>query len=157
MKSITYIGVLSALTYIFTAFVKIPLLNQGYVHAGNIIIVVSACLFGPIPGALVGSIGSALADLFVAPVWTPYTIVIKFLLGYFVGIGVKKPRAVAILLYLCAGVVFVGGYFLAEAVIMGNWLVPIKSTPALLAEYTISLVIGLYTAKKLEKQKSKFL
>ncbi|MCK9478987.1 MAG: ECF transporter S component [Firmicutes bacterium] len=151
MKRVTYIGLFSALTYIFTAFVKVPLANQGYVHAGNVVIVVSTFLLGPLYGGIIGAIGSFFADLFVAPVWIPYTIIIKFLMAYFIGIGIKKRHFATVLFYIIGGVVFVGGYYFAEAVILGNWLVPFASTPALFAEYAISLLIGLYAAKKLEK------
>ena len=63
MKKITYTGILAALTFVATAFVKIPLANQGYIHAGNIIIVITACLLGPTAGAASGTIGSVFADL----------------------------------------------------------------------------------------------
>jgi uncharacterized membrane protein len=156
VKKITYTGILAALTFVATAFVKIPLANQGYIHAGNIIIVITACLLGPTAGAAAGTIGSVFADLSYAPVWIPYTAVIKFLLGCFVGIGYKKPRALSLLLYFAAGAVFVGGYYLAEAIIIGNWTIPAASTPALLAEYAISLPVGIFVAKIMEKYKAAF-
>jgi uncharacterized membrane protein len=147
MRKITRIGLLAALTYIFTAFIRLPIANGGYIHAGNIVIVVTACLLGPVAGGTAGAVGSAAADLFVAPVWTPYTVVIKFLLGLFVGTGYRKGGGFAALLYLAAGVAVVGGYYAAEAVIMGNWLTPAASVAALTLEYVISLVIGLIVSK----------
>lgn len=151
-RKIAFMGMLCGLTFVLTSFIKIPISAAGYVHLGNIVIVVSACLLGPLPGAIIGAVGSALADLLVAPVWTLYTVVIKFVLGYFAGVAFKSKKITAILLYTAAGVVFVGGYYLAEVIIFGNWIAPLYSAPQLTAEYILSLVAGLAIGKKLIKQ-----
>lgn len=150
MKKIAYIGLLSALTYVLTTFVRLPIpfSKDGYIHMGNIAIIIAACLIDPVSGGIIGAIGSAFADLTVAPVWIPYTIVIKFILGVFTGVGFYKSKAAAWLLYLVAGIVFVGGYYAAEAIITGNWLVPFKSTPFLVTEYFVSLAVSLIILKK---------
>ncbi len=152
MKKISYIGVLAALTYVCTAFVVIPLPNSGYANAGSIIIVITACLFGPAAGALVGVIGSALADATLGYFfWIPATIVVKASIGYLVGTG-NRRRPLALPLYLAAGVIAVGGYYVAESVIYGNWVAPLAvSVPALAFEYAASLLIGLMIAKPLQR------
>ncbi len=132
MKKITYVGLLAALTYICTTYIQIPLPNKGYVNAGSIVIVVTACLFGPLSGAIAGVIGSVIADLFVAPIWIPATIVVKLCLGFFVCVGVKR-REFAMPLYIVTGFIVVGGYYIADAVFYGNCGVPVfNSVPALM-------------------------
>ncbi|MDD3766299.1 MAG: ECF transporter S component [Eubacteriales bacterium] len=151
-KKIALMGVLCGLTFVFTSFIKIPISAAGYVHLGNVVIVVSALMLGPLPAAIIGAAGSALADLLVAPVWTLYTVVIKFALGYLVSVADKKSKAAGILLYVAAGVIFVGGYYLAECIIFGNWVAPLFTTPQLSAEYILSLLAGLAIGRRLPKQ-----
>lgn len=64
-----------------TAYVlHIPLPTGGYVHVGDALIYLAACLL-PTPWAMAaGAVGGALADLLTAPMWAPATLVIKALL-----------------------------------------------------------------------------
>ena len=140
---------MSALSYILTVFVRIPLPNGGYMHLGNAVIVAAACIFGPLFGAAVGVIGSALADLTVAPIWIPYTVVIKFIVGVSVGFARKKPPIIAAMCYFISIIAVAGGYYAAEAIIYGNWLAPVHSTIPLITEQAASLLIGIFAAKKI--------
>lgn len=64
-----------------TAYVlHIPLPTGGYIHVGDALIYLCACLL-PAPWAMAaGAVGGALADLLTAPVWAPATLVIKALI-----------------------------------------------------------------------------
>lgn len=64
-----------------TAYVlHIPLPTGGYIHVGDALIYLAACLL-PTPWAIAaGAIGGALADLLTAPMWAPATMVIKALI-----------------------------------------------------------------------------
>jgi uncharacterized membrane protein len=65
IKSIIYAGMMIALVFVATYVIKIPIpFTQGYIHAGDAMIFLSAILFGPLIGGLAGGIGSAMADLF---------------------------------------------------------------------------------------------
>ena len=67
-----------------TAYVlHIPLPTGGYVHVGDALIYLAACLL-PTPWAMAaGAVGGAVADLLTAPMWAPATFVIKALLCLF--------------------------------------------------------------------------
>ncbi|OQB14750.1 MAG: hypothetical protein BWY15_00901 [Firmicutes bacterium ADurb.Bin193] len=150
-KRIAYMGLMSALVLLCTLYVKIPV-GYGYLNAGTIIIIVASCIFSPVFGGIVGSVGSSLADFLGGySVWVPSTIIIKFLIGVVVGIGYYKKGAVKWLLYTVAGVIAVGGYYIAEGFIFGNWVAPIiASVPYLFFEYALSLPVGLYLVQKLK-------
>lgn len=64
-----------------TAYVlHIPLPTGGYVHVGDALIYLCACLL-PMPWAMAaGAVGGAVADLLTAPMWAPATFVIKALI-----------------------------------------------------------------------------
>ena len=74
IKQIVINALFIALTAILTIFISIPIGNQGgYFNVGDTIIVVASLLFGPIPGAIIGGVGSMIADLFVAPSYAIFT------------------------------------------------------------------------------------
>ncbi len=64
-----------------TAYVlHIPLPTGGYIHVGDALIYLAACVL-PMPWAMgAGAIGGMLADLLTAPVWAPATFVVKALI-----------------------------------------------------------------------------
>jgi len=152
-KQIAYFGLFAALTYVGTALIHVPLPNGGYIHVGNIPIIIAACLFGWKFGAGVGAIGSTLADALV-PLYAPYapfTFVIKLLMGALVGVAVRKKGIISYILYALAGLVVVGGYYAAEVLFSGNWLTPFMYSIPYTIEYVGSLVIGLIVSKRLAK------
>src|SRR5574344_1841529 len=87
---IATIGMLSALTFVATIVIHIPMPStQGYVNIGDTVIFVSAALLGGVPAMIAGALGSALADLIYAPEWTLFTILIKGLEGLICGLLIK--------------------------------------------------------------------
>jgi len=77
---ICFTGLMAAIIAVFTAFIKIPTgINDGYLHFGDSMIYLAACLLGA-PGALSAAIGGALADILAgAAVWALPTAIIKAL------------------------------------------------------------------------------
>ena len=121
VKKITMGGVMAALTFVLTYFPKVPVPGAGYVHLGDGAIFLSAMLLGPLSIAS-AAIGSALSDLiggyaaYVLP-----TLIIKALMAlvawklYRAG---SKPRA--LLAFVAAELVMVGGYFAVECFMYGT-------------------------------------
>ena len=71
----------AALIAVMTAFVKFNTgINDGYLHFGDSMVYLAACIL-PLPYAMVAAaIGGALADILAgAAVWAPFTAVIKAL------------------------------------------------------------------------------
>ena len=60
---ISLIGIFAAFTRALTFIVPITIpATQGYINLGDIGVMISGLLFGPIIGGIAGGIGSALAD-----------------------------------------------------------------------------------------------
>ena len=81
LKRLVRAAVFAALICITTAYIfHIPIGGGGYIHPGDAMIYLAACLL-PLPYAMgAAALGGALADLLTAPVWAPWTLVIKALL-----------------------------------------------------------------------------
>lgn len=148
IKAFTRIAMLAAIACILTMFPQIKTVAGGYVHFGDSIIYITAALLGPIPAAIVGSLGHSLADLLSgSPIFILPTFIIKGFLGYAAG-KVLYNRITAKPLALTAAIAFfivVGGYFLTEIIIFGidiamvslisspiQWIMSIISTSILL-------------------------
>lgn len=87
---IALIGIFTALTFVVTITIRVPMIGtNGYVNIGDAIIYITAAVLGPIPALLAGGIGSCIADLIGYPIWAPFTLIIKGLEGFIVGILLK--------------------------------------------------------------------
>ena len=120
-RNVILAGVLAAMVCMATSFLHIPIVGGGYVHLGDTVIYLAAALL-PTPYAMAAAaVGAGLADVLVAPMWAPFTVVIKAVMA--LAFTAKKERflcrrnAIAPLL---AGVIGVAGYYVAEVVIL--WL-----------------------------------
>ena len=150
VKEVVKVGLMSALIYIATATINIPIGPGGVVHLGDSMIFVTAMLFGWKTAALSGAIGMTLFDL-LSPyaVWAPYTLVIKGVMGAMAGfISHSKERQGEKLLWNIIAVVVSGiwvilGYYIAEAMIYGNILAPMATIPANLFQVSAGAVIAI--------------
>jgi len=91
---LAYTALFSALTLVatYSFVINIPS-TGGYFNLGEIIIYVSALVFGPFVGGIAGGVGSAISDALVAPQFAPGTLVIKGLEGAIVGFLGKRKLA----------------------------------------------------------------
>ena len=107
----------AAMCYILTAFVHIPTI-KGYVHVGDAVIFVAACLL-PKPYAMCSAaIGASLSDALSGYwIWVPATIVIKALTV--LAFTSKKQKIICarnIIALIPALILCVGGYGLYSGV-----------------------------------------
>lgn len=116
----------AAITAVFTAFVKVPIgTNGGYLHFGDSMIYLAACLL-PFPYGLgAAAVGGALADVMAgAAAWALPTALIKacntlpFLLAARRGERKILTRR-TVLLPVLSGIITVGGYWVAETLLYG--------------------------------------
>jgi len=126
-KRIVLNGIMVALTFLATYFTHIPTpLPGGYFNLGDAVIIVTAVILGRKSGLVAGALGSMLADVaFGSFLFAPITFIVKGLEGYVTGLVVnpssEKPKGALRILSGAAigGIIMVGGYFLAEAFILG--------------------------------------
>ena len=109
---------MAALVAVATYAIQIPIpATKGYLNFGDIVIFVSAILFGPVVGGFAGGVGSALSDVAsgYASTYAPFTLIIKGLEGVIVGlIASRSNERRNVLAIVIAGAEMVSGYFLAE-------------------------------------------
>ena len=110
-----------AITVMTAYMLHIPIPTGGYIHLGDALIYLAACLL-PLPyAAAAAAIGAGLADLLTAPMWVLPTLVIKALLASFFTSGHQRilcPRNVAAV--VLAGVFSPAAYALAGCVMAGT-------------------------------------
>lgn len=116
-------AIFAAAVTVTTAFVlHIPLPTGGYIHVGDALIYLCACLM-PLPWAMAaGAVGGALADLLTAPMWTVATFLIKAVICLpFTG---KSDRILCprnIVAAILAGLASPALYALANVLFTGTW------------------------------------
>ena len=149
VRDLCITAVCIVLVYVFTAMVNITFPGAGdggLMHMGNIPLFISAILFGRKTGAIAGGVGMALFDL-LSPwaIWAPFTLVIVGAMGYVVGLIAEKHRALGwyALAMVIACAVKVGGYYVAEGIIYGNWIVPVVSIPANIIQVAVGAAVTL--------------
>jgi len=125
IKKLAFMGLFSALLVVATAVLRFPVPTFNlYFNLGEAIIYLAAMLYGPGYGALIGGVGSAVADILGGyPVWAPITFIIKGLEGYIVGSVARKNRYLAVAL---GGITMMAGYALAAGLLYGIGAVPIE-------------------------------
>lgn len=124
-RTLVMTALFAAIIFIVTR-INIPTgIGPHVIHVGDSMIYLAACIL-PMPYAMAaGAIGAALSDA-VSPggmVWVIPTLIIKPLLAmYFTShkgkfICIRNVAAV-----ILAGVTGVVGYFIADAIMAGNWM-----------------------------------
>ena len=158
-KGILYMclaGVLTALVFVFTAYLHIPSVN-GYVHIGDGFIYFAACLL-PLPyGVFVGAGGAVLADCLTGyALWAPGSAVIKALTVFCFRRTGKQILCKRNLLGLpVAAVICVGGYYLYGSVITGNFGAPLADIPGNCMQALCSSVLFAVLAAAADKMSMK--
>lgn len=131
VQRLVFAALFTAIIVIATAYPNFTIAvgAGGYVHPGDAFIYLAACLLPAGYAMAAGALGGAMADLLVAPVWAPYTFVVKALLSLCFS-SRKSDRIVTArnaLGTVPAAVVTVGGYYIAEVVMTKSFLVPVAS------------------------------
>lgn len=119
-KNVVLAGLMAAMICLATTFLHINVGASGYIHLGDAIIYLAAVLL-PTPYAVAAaSVGGVLADVFSgAAMWALPTALIKAVMVLF--FTAKKEKLLCRrnwLAPLWAGLVCVGGYYVAEMVIL---------------------------------------
>ena len=155
-KNIGIVAVFSALAFVATRFLQIPILQTGgYLNFGEAIIYIAAIFFGPTVGGLVGAIGPALADV-TSPyaAFAPFTFMIKGLEGFIVGkiSSSTQSKVTKILGILAGGSIMVVGYFIVEILV---FLIPppiaLIEVPFNILQFIVGGTIAIVITERLKK------
>lgn len=163
-RSKTYYLVINALFIALTLVatwlinIRLPFMGSGgLIHLGNVPLFVAAMLFGRKTGAIAGAFGMGLFDLMSGwTAWAPFTFVIVGCMGYTVGlIAEKKPfknmTLNNILSIVLAIIIKIVGYYFAEVILYGNWVLPLGSVPGNILQVGVAGIIVLVFIQQLRK------
>ena len=151
IKILCLSGIFTALVFVFTAFLHIPS-HTGYTHVGDAFIYLAACIL-PLPYALfVGAVGAMLADLLTGfALWAPASILIKGVAVLFFCRKGKIFRLRNNLALIPASVLCIGGYYLYEGLITGNFVAAAAGIPGYLTQSVLSSLLFLVLGLTLDK------
>jgi uncharacterized membrane protein len=155
VKKISITAIFTAMILVATAYIKLPL-AMGYVHAGDIFIIIS-CFFLPMYLAIpCVAVSSMLADLLAG--YVPYMLVTLFAKGVLavfcrLGLYEKQPKLWKMILFPTIGsFVMVSFYFVFEGFYYG-WAAAIANLPAQFIQPAIALpiaIIGVFAFSKIQ-------
>lgn len=120
-KKIVMSAVFMALIVVATAFISIPL-PLGYVHLGDMIIVIACFMLKPKYSIPVSAIGSALADLILGYyLYIPATLIVKAVFATCFAIFFSKDiNLVKTIIALVLGSLIIpAGYLIFETIVYG--------------------------------------
>lgn len=149
-------GIFTAIVFVFTAYLRIPS-HTGYTHVGDGFIYLAACML-PLPYAMfVGAGGALLADCLTGyAIWAPGSIIIKTVAVLF--FSRKSARIISIrnlLALIPAWAVCIGGYYLYEALITGNFVAPLSGIPGYITQSVLSSILFVVAGLAMDKLNAK--
>ena len=124
--NIALLAIMTALATITTLVLTVPYpVTNGYFNLGDTVVMLGGFILGPIGGFIVGGFGSALADMIVAPIYAPITLIVKGFEGMAVGyFSSKTLKAVRLSKWditgvLVGSVIMLVGYLIGEILLWG--------------------------------------
>ena len=152
IKLMCFSGIFTAIVFVFTAYLHIPS-HTGYTHVGDAFIYIAACLL-PLPYAMfVGAGGALLADCLTGfAIWAPGSIIIKTAAVLFFSHKSKNIICVRNNLALIpAWALCIGGYYLYEALLTGNFIAPVAGIPGYITQSALSTVLFVVLGITMDK------
>ena len=151
----------ASLTCVAVMIIEIPIpATNGYINAGDGIVLLGASLLGSVYGGFAAGIGASLADLFLGYArYIPATFIIKFLMAFIAGAICKrnasKKDGKVMLSALFAGIIsetlMVAGYFVYESLALGYGVGALAGVPSNIFQGlggTVLYVILLFAVRK---------
>lgn len=151
IRCLAYLALFTALVALATYFIKIPGANTSYYNLGEAFIFMIAIVFGPKAGLIAGALGSSLVDLVLAPIWVPFTFVIKGVEGWVVGkLAEGKELSGRIIAVIIGGHIMILGYAIAVWILYG-WPAVLPEILGNYGQAAVGAIIALPIARTIEK------
>lgn len=146
-------GLFIALVYIATLVnFRLPfsIAGGGLVHLGTSAALISIYVLGKRNGTIAGTIGMTLFDITTGyGAWAPFTFIARLLFGIsfyhlaFDKDGKLKGIVSQIIAVVCAGIILVCVYFVANTLISGSFEQAIASIPGDITQVVVAMIIGI--------------
>lgn len=157
-------GLMMAMIVVATILIIIPVpFGNGYIHLGDTMIFLSVLILGWRYGAVAAGAGSALADILIGyAIWSPWTLVIKGVMGAIMGLFILKAMhkqgksILGVPVYQFAGMILAGcfmaaGYYIAEGVIYGNFIAAALGIPWNIVQFSAGAFLAVLLSAALYK------
>ncbi len=142
-------------------FIYIPApVGTGYLNLGDCLVILSGWMMGPVYGFIAAGIGSAISDVILGyAVYAPATLIVKGLMAltaYFIMKSLKKILSdknilTVILSAFVSEVIMVGGYYLYESLMAGNFISALGGIPGNAVQGTFGLIASSILMGVIEK------
>ena len=159
-KKLVLTALSMALTMVATLFIRIPL-PLGYVNLGDVFVLLSVFILGPVYGTLAGGIGAGLADLFGYISYAPGTLIIKCamaLIAWLIYSLLLKTTNKKVLAEIVGGVVgaivMAFGYFVYEILFFTTPAVAIVNAPWNLIQGGVGVALSVIIMRVLSATKT---
>ncbi len=152
VKLMCLASIFTAVVFVFTAYLHIPS-HTGYTHVGDGFVYLVACIL-PLPYAMfVGAGGALLADCLTGfAIWAPGSVIIKIVTVMFFSRKNKKIISLRNILALFpAWTVCIGGYYLYESLITGNFAAPLSGIPGYITQSVLSSILFIAVGLAMDK------
>ena len=159
-KKIVMTALFMALTMVATMFIRIPL-PLGYVNLGDVFVLLSVFILGPVYGTIAAGIGSGLADLFGYITYAPGTLIIKSamaLVAWLIYKLLSKATGKEMLGEIVGGIlgalVMATGYFFYEMMFFTTAGVAIVNAPWNLLQGGVGVALSVIIIRVLKATKA---
>ena len=158
-KALVINALFIALTLVATFInIRLPLMgNGGLIHLGNVPLFIAAFVYGKKTGAIAGAFGMGLFDLLSGyALWAPFTFIIVGAMGFLAGLISEKVPGKRVLVntlaVAAALIIKIVGYYFAEVIIYGNWILPFGSIPGNVMQVVIAGIIVVPLVARIKKR-----
>lgn len=145
-------GVLTALVFVVTAYLHVPTTN-GYIHVGDGLIYLAACMLPWQYAMAVGACGALLADCLTGfAIWAPASVIIKGVTALlFSSNGNKVMSTRNWLALIPAALLCAMGYYIYESLLYGSFVASLAGIPASLTQSAASSVLFVVMGLAIDK------
>lgn len=150
-------GLLAALVFVITRL-SVPSINNRIIHFGDAVIYLAASILPVRYAVFASAIGAGLSDALTPGCvqWIIPTIIIKSLMALCFRRSENKIICSRnIISSILAGVICMVGYYIAEGIIDGNFLIPLSGIPSSLIQSSGSEVLFILVGLSFDKMKLK--
>ena len=160
-KNLVLTALSIAIVFVATSVIRVPLApDGGLVHLGSVALFALSVVFGKWTGAVAGSVGMAMFNLTTEwAAWAPFTFVIRFVMGYIIGSIANmggcdgSNMKLNLLAVIVAGLWFLPASYVAGAIILSNWVIPVTHIPGNAIQIALMFVLGVPLASLLNRHK----
>ncbi|MDF9823868.1 putative membrane protein [Breznakia sp. PF5-3] len=157
IKKIVVCGFGTAMVFLLTVFIVVPMPAMGYVNFGDSGILLFASIVNPLAAAFIGGVGSAMADIYLGySQYALFTLIIKGLEGLFVAyLFHKLPYKYRFLSFGVGILVMIGGYYITDVILLSDFIAVLPAVQGNLIQGSVSLVLAAVAQVTFQKVASK--